>query len=127
MTIWLPDVEQVTLFHEKLIRQTGGAEGARSMALVESAINRANASFGGVDAWKSLEQKAAAVACGLVQNHGFVDGNKRVGIAVMLLILRKNGYSLAYAQPELIALGLDMATGKADVSAVTAWIQAHQA
>ena len=53
-----------------------------------------------------------------MQNHGFVDGNKRIGVAVLLLILRKNGVNLAYTQEELIRLGLDMATNRIDVREV---------
>lgn len=60
------------------------------------------------------------------QNHGFLDGNKRIGMATMLLILRRNGVRLSYTQEELIALGLAVAQGVADVEEMTAWIQEHE-
>ena len=78
MSVWLPSVQQVLRLHEKLIARTGGSDGVRSLPLIESALNRAAASFGGVDVWPGIEEKAAAAGCGLVQNHGFVDGNKRI-------------------------------------------------
>ena len=86
---------------------------------------RGQASFGEVELYPAIEQKAAAIGCGLTQNHGFVDGNKRIGMAAMLLILRRNGVKLAYAQEELIELGLAVAQGTANVKETTEWIQAH--
>jgi len=86
---------------------------------------RASAEFGGVEAYPSVAQKAAAVCCGLISNHGFVDGNKRIGVMAMLLILSKNGVLLQYSQQELIRLGLDAAQGLLSVENVTDWIESH--
>ena len=127
MSLWLPTVEDVLLLHRKLIERTGGAEGVRDLGLIESALARAEASFGGVEAHPSLEDKAAAVGCGLMQNHGFVDGNKRVGVTVLLLILRRNGVTLHYTQDELVQLGLSVAQGLLDVPQAAAWIRQHSA
>ena len=91
--IWLPSIKEVIEMHGILIRRTGGIDGIHDLGLIESAIARASAGFGGYELYPSVEAKAAAIAHGLGANHGFVDGNKRVGVAVMLLILRKNGIS----------------------------------
>lgn len=125
--IWLPTTENVLLLHEKLVEASGGSAGVRDLGLIESAINRANSAFGGVEAHRGIIAKAAAVGCGLTQNHGFIDGNKRIGMAVMLLILRRNGVRIVYTQTELVMLGLDVAQGKADVEQVKNWIEAHKA
>lgn len=125
--IWLPATEHVLLLHEKLVEASGGSAGVRDLGLIESAIARASAAFGGVEAHKGIIAKAAAVGCGLTQNHGFVDGNKRIGMAVMLLVLRRNGVPLSYTQAELVALGLEVAQGNADVEAVQKWIETHKA
>ncbi len=85
--IWLPTFEQVLLLHQKLVDASIGACGARDPGLIESALARAQAAFAGVEAHEGVIRKAAAVGCELTQNHGFVDGNKRIGMAVMLLIL----------------------------------------
>ena len=61
MSVWLPSVQQVLRLYEKLIARTGGSDGVRSLPLIESALNRAAASFGGVDVWPGIEEKAAAV------------------------------------------------------------------
>ncbi len=81
--IWLPSFEQVCLLHQKIVDATGGSAAIRDSGLIESALFRAQSAFGGVGAYPSLEAKAAAVGCGLVQNHGFVDGNKRIGVTCM--------------------------------------------
>lgn len=125
MSLWLPTVEEVLLLHRKLIEQTGGSHGVRSMPLIESALGRATTSFAGKEAYNTLVEKTVAIGCGLIQNHGFIDGNKRIGIAVMLLILRHNQVTLSYSQAELITLGLDIATGKEDVEEVAKWIEHH--
>lgn len=125
--IWLPTTENVVLLHQKLIEASGGSAGVRDIGMIESAVNRAKAAFAGVEAHPGIIAKAAAVGCGLTQNHGFIDGNKRIGMAVMLLILRRNGVLLAYTQAELITLGLEVAQGNADVEAVQKWIEKHKA
>lgn len=127
MTMWLPNVREVLFFHERLIARTGGLHGVRDEALIEMALARAYAAFGGVQAHAGIIDKAAAVCCGLTQNHGFIDGNKRIGILTMLMILRRNGVAIRYAQDELIALGLGIACSRLDVREVAQWIGAHRA
>lgn len=80
-----------------------------------------------MEAHPTIIDKAAAIGCGLTQNHGFVDGNKRIGVTTMLLILRRNGISLTYTQEELVQLGLDVAQGMMDVAQVAEWIREHTA
>lgn len=125
MTIWLPELEHILLLHQKMIKRSGGAHGVRDIGLIDSAIARASAAFGDAEAYPDVLSKAAVMGCGLAQNHGFVDGNKRIGMAAMLLILRRNGIMLTYGQTELIDLGLSVAQGTADVAEVLEWIRAH--
>ena len=123
--IWLPTIEHILLLHQKMITCSGGSAGVRDLGLIESALARGQAAFGNVELYPAIEQKAAAIGCGLTKNHGFVDGNKRIGMAAMLLILRRNGVLLVYTQEELIELGLAVAQGTVDVEETTAWIQSH--
>jgi len=125
MNIWLPTLDQILLIHERLILYTGGSAGIRDIGLVESALARSSAAYAGVEAYPNLISKAAAICCGLTQNHGFIDGNKRIGVTTMLMVLRKNGVSLVYTQEELITLGLSIAQGIFDIPEVEAWLQAH--
>ena len=107
--IWLPTAQQIMRLHSKLIDKSGGSDGVRDYGLIESALMRASAGFGGCEIYPGAIEKAAAVCCGLIRNRGFVDGNKRIGVAVMLLILKKNDVSISFTQQELIQFGLDAA------------------
>ena len=123
--IWLPNVEQNVRLHTKMVARSGGSDGIRDIGLIESAIMRANAGYGDYDVYPTAVQKAAAVCCGLVGNHGFVDGNKRIGVAAMLLILRKNSVELQYTQSELIRFGWDLAQDLVSVEDCVRWIEQH--
>jgi len=125
--MWRPSVEEILRLHQKLIERTGGATGVRSVPLIESALQRFSASFGECEAYQALEEKAAAVTCGLIQNHGFIDGNKRVGVEAMRLILAMNDVVICYAQKELVDLGLAVAQGSMDVMHVAEWIRQRKA
>ena len=124
--IWLPARQDVLRLHEKLIERTGGSEGIRDIGLIESALARSEAGFGEMSLYPGVVDKAAAIGCGLAKNHGFVDGNKRIGVAVMLLILRRNAVQMRFTQAELIELGLGIARGKLDVSEVKSWIEKYR-
>lgn len=125
--IWIPTVEQIIRLHSKMIARSGGSDGIRDIGLIESAIMRANAGYGDFVVYQTAVQKAAAICCGLVGNHGFVDGNKRIGVAAMLLILQKNGVALQYTQQELIRFGLELAQGLLSVDDCIGWIEQHTA
>jgi death-on-curing protein len=119
------DVEDVLNFHRKIIEQTGGSDGIRDIGLIESALNRALATFDSNDLYKDIEDKISVITYGLVKNHGFVDGNKRIGVSVMLLLLRLNGIKIKYSQNELVNLGLSIADGSIDEKDIKQWIKKH--
>ena len=85
---------QILLLHEQLIAETGGSSGLRDEGMLDSALNAPFQTFGGEDVYPSLQQKAARLCFGLVKNHPFVDGNKRIGAHVMLVFLALNGIEL---------------------------------
>ena len=82
---------QILLLHEQLIAETGGSSGLRDEGMLDSALNAPFQTFGGEGVYPSLQQKAARLCFGLVKNHPFVDGNKRIGAHVMLVFLALNG------------------------------------
>ena len=123
--MWLPTLSHILRLHSKLTHHSGGMDGIRDIGLIESALLRTTASYDGQELYTNTEAKAAAVCCGLIGNHGSVDGNKRVGIASMLLILAQNEVVITYTQEEFVALGLSIAQGQMDVSNVAIWIAAH--
>lgn len=117
---------QVLLLHQHLIDETGGSPGLRDEGLLESALNAPFQSFGDTSAYPSLQQKAARLCYGLVKNHPFIDGNKRIGAHVMLVFLALNGIELSYTQQELVNIILQVAAGEKSYEALLAWVLAHQ-
>lgn len=117
---------QVLLLHEQLVAETGGSAGVRDEGLLESALSAPFQGFGGVDAYPSIQQKAARLGYGLVKNHPFVDGNKRIGAHAMLVFLALNGIKLEYTQRELADIILQVAAGKADYDTLFHWLIFHE-
>lgn len=117
---------QVLLLHQHLVEETGGSPGLRDGGLLESALNAPFQSFGDTSAYPSLQQKAARLCYGLVQNHPFVDGNKRIGAHAMLVFLALNGVELSYTQRELADIILQLAAGEKSYEELLSWVLAHQ-
>lgn len=119
-------VKQILKLHEKMVAATGGSDGVRSIDLLESAINNAYATFGGIDLYREIEQKCASVCFSIINNHPFVDGNKRMGIYIMLILLELNGITIKFTQEELITLGLGTAAGSLKQDDILKWIEEHK-
>lgn len=119
-------VDEIVLLHGKLLRATGGTSGLRDPGLLESAVLSINAGFGDSEQYPTVEAKAARLAFALVSNHAFVDGNKRIGMLAMLMLLGLNNVTLRYTQNELINLGLDAASGRAKYEDILEWILQHR-
>ena len=117
---------QILLLHEQLIAETGGSSGLRDEGMLDSALNAPFQTFGGEDVYPSLQQKAARLCFGLVKNHPFVDGNKRISAHVMLVFLALNGIELQHTQTELSDVILQLAAGTIQSSDLLSWILAHQ-
>lgn len=115
-------VEEIRVLHSKLIMKTGGSDGIRDINLLESAVFSASASFGNEECYPSAEQKAARLIYSLTSNHAFIDGNKRIGVFVMLTTLRLNGIEIRYTQEELVLLGLSVADSSYDYEGILKWI-----
>ena len=116
----------VQLLHTQLIEQTGGIDGIRDDGLLDSALCAPFQSFDGIDAFPSIQQKAARLGFGLVKNHPFVDGNKRIGAHVMLIFLALNHIELEYTQEELTEIILKVAAGVSGYDGLLQWIIHHQ-
>ena len=117
---------QVLLIHDQLISETGGSSGLRDEGILDSALNAPFQTFSGEDVYPSLQQKAARLCFGLVKNHPFVDGNKRIGAHVMLVFLALNGIELQHSQTELSDVILQLAAGELEATDLLHWILAHQ-
>lgn len=117
--------EQIISLHSQLISATGGIEGTRDKGLVESAIANVFDSYFGVEKYKSIEEKAARLCYSLIKNHAFLDGNKRIGIFAMLVLLEINGIVLDCTDKELVYLGIRVASSNLSFEDILIFIQTH--
>lgn len=117
--------KQILLLHNDLIKQFGGSYGIRDEKLFDSAINAPFQSFNGIDLYPTLLEKASRLGYGLIKNHPFVDGNKRIGTHVMLVLLDINEVSLDYEDNDLIEIILKIASGILDEKQLLYWLQNH--
>jgi death-on-curing protein len=118
--------EQIIMLHSQLIQETGGTDGIRDEGMLDSALAAPFQSYAGVEIYPSIQQKAARLAYGLVMNHAFIDGNKRIGAHAMLVFLALNKIAVAYTQDELSDTFLALATGTLSQEERLYWIVNHQ-
>ncbi len=113
---------EVVGLHRAVVAESGGADGIRDLGALESSLAQPRATFGGIDLYPSLIDKAAAVGYGLVMNHPFIDGNKRIAHAAMAVFLELNGSKIDAAVDEQERLMLDLAAGLIERAALVAWL-----
>jgi death-on-curing protein len=117
--------EQVLLLQRTIIERTGGSDGVRDYNLLDSAINSAYQTFGGNDLYATVLEKGARLGYSLVSNHAFVDGNKRIGVLVMLTFLKINGVKLSLTDLDVIDIGLSLADGSMDYEKLVKRLEKH--
>jgi len=120
------DTDDVLSLHKKMCKATGGISGIRDIGTLESAIFHAYASFEGKDLYPTIEEKVARQTYGIIRSHPFIDGNKRIGIFVMLVLLKLNNIKLKFTQSELVKLGISVAEGNAKPHYIEKWIIRHK-
>ncbi len=118
--------DKVLLLHKLIAEETGGSIGVRDEALLEGALENAFAGFGGEEFYPSKEEKGARLGFSLISNHAFVDGNKRIGMYVMLTFLEVNGIRLEYTDDEIVTVGLSVADGKMGYDELLSWVRSHR-
>jgi death-on-curing protein len=118
-------LEEIVSLHAKLVAQTGGSPGLRDRGALESAVAQPEMSFGGEDLYPTIAEKAAALGHSLIQNHCFVDGNKRVGHAAMEVFLVLNDYEIEASIDEQEQVILSVASGQMDRAALSEWLKHH--
>ena len=118
--------EKVLLLHQLIAEATGGSVGVRDEALLESALENVFSGFGGQEFYPSKEEKGARLGYELISNHAFVDGNKRIGMYVMLTFLEVNGVRLECTNDEVAQVGLAVADGSMGYEALLEWVRGHR-
>jgi death-on-curing protein len=120
-------LNEVLEVHRQVMAQSGGAEGFMHLPALESALAQPQMTFGGEDLYPTLVDKAAALGFALIQNHPFLDGNKRTGHAAMEVFLMLNGYEIRAAVDEQEHVMLQVASSDIDREEFTAWLRTHVA
>ena len=118
--------EKILLLHRILAEATGGGVGVRDEALLDSAIEAAFAGYGDREFYSTKEEKGARLGYALISNHAFLDGNKRIGIYVMLSFLEMNGIRIQCTDAELVRVGLSVADGSMKYEALLQWVIDHR-
>lgn len=119
--------EQIISLHHDLIKTSGGILGIRDDGMLDSAINTPLQCFDGKELYPSIIEKATRLAFGLINNHPFIDGNKRIGTHAFLIFLALNDIYLEYSDKDLINIIFSVASSKSTEKDLYEWIKSHQA
>jgi death on curing protein len=116
---------EVLDLYEKIMQQTGGSFGIRDLNALKSALAQPRMTFAGTELYPKIAEKASALAFSLIQNHPFVDGNKRIGHAAMEVFLILNGYEFNATVDELEQVILAVASSNMSRADLEAWVRQH--
>ncbi|MEA4846100.1 MAG: type II toxin-antitoxin system death-on-curing family toxin [Clostridiaceae bacterium] len=118
--------EKILLLHKLMAETTGGSVGVRDYGLLDSALESAYATFDNQELYPSKEEKGSRLGFSLISNHAFVDGNKRIGMYVMLTFLEVNGIKMACSDEDVTFAGLAVAAGKMNYENLLQWVREHR-
>jgi death-on-curing protein len=116
---------EVLEVYRQVMEQSGGLLGIRDLAALESALAQPRMTFGGKELYPSIVEKASALAFSIIQNHPFVDGNKRTSHAAMEIFLVLNGFEIEAEIGEQEATILGVASGEISCEKFTVWLRDH--
>ena len=118
-------VGEVLGIYNRVIKQSGGGVGIRDLGALESAVAQPRMTFNGEELYRTIVEKASALGFSLIQNHPFIDGNKRAGHAAMEIFLMLNGFEISASVDEQVEIILGVASGKISREVFTNWLQTH--
>jgi death-on-curing protein len=116
-----PTVEEVLVLHSLLLARYGGEAGVRDLGMLDAALHRPRSGY-----YASLSEQAAALLQSLANNHAFVDGDKRVAFAIMVIFLRLNGFALRTTADDAEAFLIDeVIQARTPLPQIATWIEEH--
>jgi len=118
-------LNQAIEIYQRIGLQFGGALGILRIGGLESALAQPYMTFDGVELYPTLVDKAAALCFSVIQNHPFVDGNKRAGHAILEMFLELNGFEIVASVDEQVDIIMQMASGKLSRRAFSEWLYGH--
>ena len=119
--------DKVLLLHQIISQETGGDPNLRDINLLDSALESAFLTFDGKELYPTKEEKAARIGYSLISNHAFVDGNKRIGMYVMLTFLEVNGIHMDCTNEDVVEAGLGVASGEMNYEELLVWVKQNRA
>lgn len=117
--------EKVLLLHQLITEETGGDNGVRDFGLLDSALESVYQTFDGKELYPTKQEKGARLGYTLISNHAFVDGNKRIGMYVMLAFLQVNGIHIHPTNEEVARVGIAVAAGEMGYEELLEWVKAN--
>ena len=117
--------DKVLLLHQLITEETGGDNGVRDFGLLDSALESVYQTFDGVELYPTKEEKGARLGYTLISNHAFVDGNKRIGMYVMLAFLQVNGIHIHPTNEEVARVGIAVAAGEMEYEELLEWVRTN--
>ena len=118
--------EKILLLHKIMAEATGGSVGVRDEGLLDAALESAFSGFGDKEFYPTKEEKGARLGFELISNHAFVDGNKRIGMYIMLSFLEMNGIPIKCSDEDIITAGLLVADGSMSYEDLLNWVMIHK-
>jgi death-on-curing protein len=119
-------LKDIIYINDLTIKKHGGSPGIKNQSLIESSLNSGLATFGGEDLYPNVEDKISMISYSFIKNHGFNDGNKRVGCIVLLTLCHKNNIPIKPSKKDLISLGLGVASGSLGKDDIKSFILKHK-
>ncbi len=117
--------DEVAFIHARVIEEHGGPADVLSVHLIESAVAAPQSTFGGIDFYRTIAAKAAALGFSLVMNHAFQDGNKRTGFVAMQTFHLLNDHSLTCTADAAEAIILSVCRGATSRVEFIEWVERH--
>lgn len=118
-------VSRVLFIHDQMVKRFGGSHGVRDMGLIESAVARPQATFGGEYLYQSIFDKGAALLQSLLKNHPFIDGNKRTALTSAGLFLKINGWRLKNTHNEEVEFAVKVDNYNLTLEQISKWLKMH--
>ena len=116
-------VGEVLDLYSRVMKQSGGGVGIRDLGALESAVAQPRMTFNGEELYPTIIEKASALGFSLIQNHPFIDGNKRAGHAAMEIFLMLNGYEISASVDEQVDIILGVASGNVSRELFLEWLR----
>ena len=118
-------LDELLVIHDNMVELYGGSFGVRDLGLIQSALARPQATFGGEDLYPMAWDKAAALLQSMTMNHPFLDGNKRTAYETMKRFLYMNGYAIKTSQKEIVRMCVAVDNEGWGIKEIVGWLKKH--